>query len=208
MSIHRALAELKTIDARIENALREFEPVGIFQKGRPVVTPSQSSMPAEKHASNAAAFYNAITDLIKNKAAIKCAIVESNTKTRVKVGELEMSVADAITQKSYIVLKKGLLNRMITQARTMQATMNKANEAVEKGKEALLNQSFSKETKPDENTIKAISVPYLEMNTWTLADPLEIQKKIETLTLEISTFEAEVDAVLSESNSLTSITID
>ena len=38
MTIHRALAELKTLDARIQAGINNLDPVGIYQKDKPVLT--------------------------------------------------------------------------------------------------------------------------------------------------------------------------
>lgn len=47
----------------------------------------------------------------------------------------------------------------------------------------------------------------MERNEYILIDPLKINTRIEELEVKVSSFKAEVDAVLSESNALTKITI-
>ena len=49
---------------------------------------------------------------------------------------------------------------------------------------------------------------YVDLNTWELVDPINVQNKIRVLSDEISSFEAEVDSVLSTSNALTTVTIE
>ena len=110
MTIHRALSELKIINSRIENQLNEFIPVGIRQLNKPVDGKFQSN----EFESDAQSKYQSITDLIERKQKIKRAIVKANGETKVTVAGIEMTIADAITQKSTIDLKKSLLLRMKT----------------------------------------------------------------------------------------------
>ena len=48
---------------------------------------------------------------------------------------------------------------------------------------------------------------FMERNEYVLIDPLHLDKRIEEWEERISSFKAEVDAVLSESNAITKITI-
>jgi hypothetical protein len=208
ITIHRALSELKTLNERIGKAIAGFEPVGVYQKGRPVQTTSMFNTDEVKHKTAAEAAYQSITTLIANKSNLKKAIVASNSQTIVTIGAKTMTVAEAITRKSYLQLSKDLLNRMEAQMRAVQANLNKFNEKVQVGKEQLLVASFGKDTKPDDSQIENVTRPYLEMNTFHLADPLGLTKKIEELSTEIRTFESEVDAVLSESNAITFIEVE
>ena len=47
-----------------------------------------------------------------------------------------------------------------------------------------------------------------KLNSRALVDPINVQNKIRVLSDEISSFEAEVDSVLSTSNALTTVTIE
>ncbi len=101
MTIHRALSELKLIDARITKQISEIEPTGIFQKGKLIngyKTPEDFNTTAKSK-------MDSVNDLIKRKVTIKSAIVNSNSTTKVNVGGTEMSVADAITFKGVIAFR-------------------------------------------------------------------------------------------------------
>ncbi len=204
MTIHRALSELKLIDARITKQISEIEPTGIFQKGKLIngyKTPEDFNTTAKSK-------MDSVNDLIKRKVTIKSAIVNSNSTTKVNVGGTEMSVADAITFKGVIAFKKQLIDKLNRSHKKSVADLTNNNGVVEKNVQILLEHTFGKEsTKADARDIEAIRKPYLENNEFHLADPLSVEKVIEAMEKEISTFESEVDAVLSESNAVTIIEI-
>ncbi len=204
ITIHRALAELKLIDSKIEKGISEMKSVAIGQKDKKI----GGYLNDEEFAKQAQSGYDSVKDLITRKAQIKKAIVESNSKTTVKIGEKEFTVSDAITQKNIIEQKKRFLSALQSQFRAHVATMNKNNEQVNANVEKLLVAALGTESKTaQKETIENISKPFLEANTWSLIDPLKIEEKIKLLETEITSFETEVDAVLSESNAVTQITI-
>lgn len=204
MTIHRALAELKLIDSRIAKGVTDIEPIGVMQKGKKV----NNFIPSEDFKNLANHHYNSVTDLIKRKQDIKSAIVRSNGSTSVKIGDKVMTVSDAITFKKIIDHKKIFLSKLQSECNKAAGNLNKANEQVQKNLEALLQAALGKDsTKVTKDDIDAISKPYLENNEFTMFDPLGIKDKISALEKECAEFEAEVDAVLSESNAITIIEI-
>jgi hypothetical protein len=70
--------------------------------------------------------------------------------------------------------------------------------------EAALGKDNVKAGKDD---VEAIRKPYIEANEFHLFDPLKVEETVEKLEKEVSEFEAEVDAVLSEANAVTFIEI-
>ena len=65
-----------------------------------------------------------------------------------------------------------------------------------------------KEVKTDSAEFTTAVDTYIKSNTMTLLDPLGIEKKIEELDDMINSFLPEVDAALSVSNAVTTITIE
>jgi hypothetical protein len=119
-----------------------------------------------------------------------------------------MTIADAITFKTNVALKKALLQRMKGIYTNSLAAMNKNNDLVEKNVQVLLEATFGKENvKVTATDMDAVRKPFMESNEFHLFDPLKIAEKIELLEKEIGDFEAEVDAVLSEINAITFIEV-
>lgn len=204
MTIHRALSELKLIDAKIAKQTDEFFPVGIYQKGGLI----QNHIKPEDFSAMAQSKFDSVTDLIRRKKALKSAIVASNGVTKVTVAGIDMTVADAINNKNAIDLQKLLLARMKGAQQACIAQLNKNNDAVQANVQRLLEVTFGKENvKVEPKDMNAVRGPYIEANTWLLYDPLDVTKKIEELETYITAFEADVDAALSEINAVTFIEI-
>lgn len=204
MTIHRALAELKLIDAKITKAIGEVIPAAIHQKDKKI----NGHLTQEEFKAQAESKYQQANDLLERKTKIKSAIVASNSVTKVKIGERELTVADAITEKANIVVKKQLIGTLETRHKQVVALLQENNDKVSKNCQIILEHTFGKDnTKVSKDDMEAVRKPFMEQNEFHLFDPLKIEEKINKLTLEVTTFEADVDATLSESNAVTFIQI-
>jgi hypothetical protein len=202
MTIHRALSELKLIDAKIEKAIASILPSGVFQTGKLVNQQFQK----EDFERDAKSYYDSALDLMRRKTSIKSAIVQSNGTAKVTIGGKDMTVADAINAKVIVKFKKKLIEKLISQHRGSVGAMNNNNTIVQQNVQRILEAALGKDTaKADKGQVEAISKPYLESNEWHLFDPLKVDQKVRELEKEIGDFEADVDAVLSESNAVTFI---
>jgi wyosine [tRNA(Phe)-imidazoG37] synthetase (radical SAM superfamily) len=141
MTIHRALSELKLIDAKIEKQINEVLPSGILQKGK-LVNGYIQEAEFEKSAKSK---YDSVNDLIDRKNKIKSAIVTANGVTHVKVSDKQMTIADAINFKSVIKFKKKLIATL--KQRHLQAVgeLNTHNETVNANVQRILEATFGKE---------------------------------------------------------------
>lgn len=204
MTLHRALSELKLIDSKIEKAINTVEPSGVAQKGR-LVNNVYNLKEFEK---NAKAKYNSTLDLIKRKNKIKSAVIMANSKTKVEISGKSMTIAEAINYKSTVDFKKKLLERLQTFHNSSKVNLNKANEQVNTNALELAKAALQKDNvKINDGDAVAITEPYIEKNEFHLIDPLGIEDLTEEMGNEISEFETNVDAVLSEINAITVIEI-
>ena len=206
MTITRALAELKLLDARINSTINQTQFIGGKKKSATKVTPTQT---VEEFNAYAESSYASAVQLIDNRKAIKSAIVNSNAITKVKVGEVEMTVADAIERKDSIKYEQALLNQMINHFNQATAQVNRENDKVQVNLDNLLLASFGKESKgkTDVNEIEAISKPFLQQNEYEIVDPLKLKTKIDKLQFDIQGFMSDVDIALSTINATTTITV-
>lgn len=204
MTIHRALSELKLIDARINKQLGEIVPTGVIQKGKLV----NGHITEEDFAKTAKSKFDSVNDLIVRKALLKSAIVKANGETNVKIGDKQMTIADAINFKTIIGYKKSLSEILKTRFNQSIVVLNTGNDKVDKNLQVILEAAFGKENvKAGKDDVEAVTKPFLEKNQYFLFDPLKIADVIDAIDKEVGDFEAEVDAVLSEANSLTTIEI-
>jgi hypothetical protein len=207
MTIHRALRELKMIDARIQKAIDEFEVAGAKQSGQLLT----STMSVEKFISDTIGAKQSIDDLIERKYKIKKAIVNANATTTVVIGLNTMTIADAINYKYVIDLKKSLFNRIERKYVQTESKVISENEkikdiALQNAKIMLGKQSDSK-VQPTDTDVKQIMDPYYERNKVEIVDPINAKEEMVKLRESIEIFESEVDAVLSEANAITIIEI-
>jgi hypothetical protein len=208
MTIHKALAELKTMDDRINKAIRNTVYVLAVKHSAEKI----NGVKISDFKDNMKSGYQKVTDLMARRDAMKRAVVLSNATTKVQIGGTEYTVAEAIEMKNNgVEFKKTLLQHMYMAYGAAQNEFNKNNgDALEKKAETYvlsIIQAQPKESKMtvDSDIMKAHRQDYIENNKYDILDPMNIAKAIETLDAEINEFEAEVDAALSVSNALTVI---
>lgn len=205
MTIHRALSELKLIDARIEKAIEQVEPTGVMQKDKLV----NGLYPKDAFEKDTKAKFQSVTDLIDRKIKIKSAIVSVNGKTPVAVAGRNMTIADAITFKTVVLLKQNLVDALKVKYGKVKGKFLTENEkinavALENAK-IMIGKQGDDRIKPTDDDVRAIVEPFVKRNEFHLVDPLDAEKLIDKMQAEIDDFTTEVDAVLSEINAVTLI---
>ena len=199
ISITQALAELKLLDKRIQKALGNVTWADVKTKSHPI--------DGEKFAKTVRAEYQSFNDLVKRRDIIKRAVVKANATTRVKVGNWEGTVAEAIEYKMSIGYKKRLLDIMRMQLLTAKQQFKDQQESVDARLEKLLHSELGKDVKTIPETITALTNSFRENNKVELVDPLDLSERTKELDEEIESFETNVDWVLSETNGKTLIEV-
>jgi hypothetical protein len=207
MTVHKALAELKVIGDRINTAIES----SIFCKANKHSNEKVNGVSVDEFKKQIQGSWDKSNDLIKRRNAIKRAVVLSNATTKVKVGNDEYTVAEAIEMKnSGMDYKKSLyniLNKQYTNA--IQITEKENGENLQQKAESYVIGLYgSKEGKTSNDEIENTKKQFIVNNTFEIIDPIKIRNKIETLEKEISEFESEIDAALSVSNAVTEIEIN
>ena len=208
MTIHKALAELKTMDSRIEKAICETTYVLAVKHSAEKINGMTVSNFKDKMRSG----YQKVTDLIARRDAMKRAVVLSNATTKVKIGDNEYTVAEAIEMKNHgMEFKSDLLRQMnLAYIAAQDELVRNGGEALEKKAEQYVLAVIAAQPKDskmsvDSDAMKTLRQTYIDNNTYDLVDPMDIAKVMEKLDAEINEFNAEVDAALSCSNALTVI---
>lgn len=207
ISVTRALAELKRIEDRLLRAQGDGMFVGVTL-GKGVMTKVLSnSLSVDEAKSKIQSSFDLIESLLNQRAAIKSAIVMSNAMTKVKIGNKEVSVAEAIEMKKTVDQKRGILSTLmhaLTVANGALSIQNaKLDADIEKNVAAIYS---SDKSKVDKESYEMVAVPQRNQKEATLLDPSNIALKIEKLKDEISLIETELDFTLSEINAKTEIT--
>lgn len=203
MSITRALAELKLLDARIQKKITESDFVYFLSKK------NKNQISSEILTSNAKSHYQSITDLIERRKKIKSAIILSNASTRVNLNGVEMSVAEVIEMKQLVPFYRSLLQKMKQNREYIVNQVERSNQQMENELQRLLEVSFGKQTtmKTNSDDIENISKTYRENNRAEMLDTINIDNKIKDLEDTVNSLETESNFILSESNALTKIKV-
>lgn len=203
ITVHAALGELKKVSQRIDKAIYSSRFIGAKKISADKV--SDTTMSVDDFTIDSVGSYQSITDLIALRDKIKSAIVLSNATTKLTVGEVEMTVAEAIEYKTSIQFKKNLLQRMKSQYIESVAQVNRNNERVENNLDAQVSNLAGKDS--NKANLAGYMEEYRKQNCWTVVDPLDLKAKMDALDKEIMDFETNVDVALSISNATTFITI-
>ena len=202
MTIHRALAELKLIGARITKAIDALQPSGIVQKDK-LVNNLYERTAFEKRAKEQ---YQSALDLITRRDNIKAAIVKANAVTTVTVAGVSMTIADAINQRASIIYRKSVSDMLKAKYRLSKASLEKNNAQVDASALELAKVALGKQNvKIGDDDVNKVVESYLTTNKFSLVDPVNVEVETEKLDAQVSAFEAEVDATLSEINATTFI---
>ena len=206
MNVHKALCELKILDSRIIKAVNACS----FVEVKKVIVDNIKGQTAEQFKNTERDLLQSVQDLIARRAAIKRAVVLSNATTKVIIGRVEYTVAEAIEMKNHgMDGKRALLNRLSQRLTQMERTVELTNTSAEAEADRYVASSYSgKEANASE--IAATRDHRLKATQVEMVDgvPGGIRTMIASLEEEIDTFTAEVDAALSTSNAVTEITVE
>lgn len=207
MTIHQALVELKTLEKRIRSAIQE----GGFVTANKHSNTKINGIPVQDYTADVVSRYQKITDLIRRREAIKCAVVISNATTTVEVGDKTYTVAEAIEMKNHGLDNKSALMTQLsmeyTAAKRMADRAN--NEELERRAEDHIKNMFGNtDMKGASEEVKRTREEFIKAQTMELVDPIGVRARVEELNEEITIFRTNVDAALSVSNALTTITIE
>lgn len=203
MSIHRALGELKAYDDRIIRST-DLNFVIANKKSNDKIAGKTIDEVKQKIKGGFASYYT----LTENQRRIKAAVVLSNAKTRVKIGGIEYTVAEAIERKAKIHHDEDFLLKLKGQFNLEVRKMEAKNEELPDKLESYLQSILGEKDKRTVEDIAAHTKAFEDRNKYELIDPCDVAKQIEKLEETISNFKTEVDYVLSESNATTFIEVD
>ena len=203
ITVTRALTQVKTLDERIAGFAQKSEPVVSYKIGQK----SAGGRPVAEVEQLINASFQSVQDLIKQRNAIKAAIIRSNSDTKVSIGGVEMTVAEAIERKGSIRLEAALLQTMKAQLAAATQKVEQSNRQMEADLQQLMVAAVGKDRQVGEAELSAIRDPFMAQKQASLIDPLNLAKQIAELDASITGFTSEVDFVLSESNAITKIVI-
>lgn len=201
ITITRALAKVKSITQRLERGAT-LSYITTATGGK-----TAGGRASQETSALLKANYQSTFDLLKERAALKGAIVRSNAVTEVVVGTVTMTVAEAIERKASIQHERTLLAVLKQQLAQATAQVERNNTQMQARLDQLIATAVGKDRKVEAAELAAITDPFTKQNITELVDPVGLQNEIEALERHINEFDLNVDFALSEVNAITKITV-
>lgn len=206
MTVHKALTELKTLDDRIETAITG----SVFIKANRHNNTKIFGKTVDEFKVDTKSDYQSVMALINRRNALKRAVVLSNAVTKVGIGGVEYTVAEAIEMNNHgmdnLINFRDFLKDQYSTVKRFVETEN--GDKLVKACENYATVMFGSKDKVNNPDVEAAQKMYMEANSFDIVTGFDIEKVIEELTNKIDMFKSEVDSALSVSNALTVIEFD
>lgn len=207
MTVHEALCELKTLDARITKSISESTFVFSNKHSNTKVR----GVAIDKYCDEIKSKYQAICDLIARRNAIKRAVTMSNATTKITVNGEEFTVAEAIDMKNHgIPLMERQLIKLDSDNKKARSEADKNNgDLLEMRADEYVKSLYGNvDMKGASDEIKKVRADFIAAQTTEVVDPINAVAKMEELTKYIDGFSVKIDSALSVSNALTEIAVE
>lgn len=203
MTVHRALAELKTLDTRIQKTISSTRYCFANKHSNTKV----NGVEIDDYIAVMKDNYKSVKALINRRNAIRKAVVLSNATTEVEIAGTKYRVAEAIEMKNHGMYNyQVLVSTIIHDKAVAQEAIDKYNgTTLEKKADDYVIGLYGSKEKASGTEAEATRKAYIEANTYDFVDPLGITSIQQNLEDMIANFSAEVDAALSVSNAITEI---
>lgn len=202
-TLTRALVELKLYDSKIQKAIQELKPVS-YSINKIVVDYRQT---ADEFVKNYNAQMQSIQDLRNNKVILKNALMKANAETKLKIGEKEYTILEALNRKTDIQTEQYLINTLKQHLNVAVSKSNQIKDAVESNIEKTINSKSSSSGNQSKDYIQTVRESYKDQLP-ELVNADVVEKLVKEKEEEIAEFISEVDFALSEVNAITKISVD
>lgn len=207
MNVHQALAELKTLDKRIEKAIEMRSWVVVNKHSNSKI----GGLEIGEWVKDCRSDYEKVMALIRHRDAIKRAVVNSNAVTKVLIAGVEYTVAEAIDKKNHGTQFLSAMARRLTMdyAKAEMAANRENDSRLEERADAYVRSLIGNtDMKGATDEVKRLRDEFIKAQTVDIIDPMDSRKEIARLEEDVSSFLTNVDAALSTSNATTEITVE
>lgn len=206
MTVHKALAELKTLDDRINSEITG----SIFVKANCHNNMKIFGKSVEDFRADTTSSLQSVMALIERRNALKRAVVLSNAVTKVEIGGTEYTVAEAIEMNNHGMENwidfRNFLRDQYSSVKRMVESEN--GEKLANACENYIQTMFGSKDKINNPDIETARKMYMDSHSYDIVTGFNIEEIISVITKKIDDFKAEIDSVLSVSNALTVIEFD
>lgn len=211
ITLTEALAKLKLYNKKVEKLTNELDDgkfiidciIGNENKGW------KTRMTMQELKQFAQARLNKLNAIIKNRNNLKGIIAQTNAITKVKVGDKEYTIVQAIERKNSLPLEKTFLSVLESQVTLIKSCIITANENAKENANKIVETQVQSEAKNKKTAeVEALYNLIYNKNKAEILDPAHIEEYAEKMKEDIEIFEQNIDVVLSIVNANTFITID
>lgn len=206
MTVHKALAELKTLDDRINSEITG----SIFVKANRHNNMKIFGKSVEDFRADTTSSLQSVMALIERRNAMKRAVVLSNAVTKVEIGGVEYTVAEAIEMNNHGMENwidfRDFLRDQYSSVKRMVESEN--GEKLANACENYIQTMFGSKDKINNPDIEEARKMYIDSHSYDIVTGFNIEEIISVITKKIDDFKAEIDSALSVSNALTIIEFD
>ena len=211
MTIHTALRELNTIDKKLRKIMTDLSNATVVH---PAITNKIASETVEEWKERKRDLYKSFKTNVNRRQAIKMAIAESNAKTMVKI----KSYSDnPISVSAAIDLLNGGCEYESDLMDAFSRSYSSATDYAERENKNVLTKAdtataamFGKDKEGTASSAEAIAFreDYIKKQGYIIEDPFNIPKLTTEEYERIENIKSEIDSALSNSNALTTITVE
>ena len=208
ISVTRGLVQLKRLEEKIQRDIRmisEFVTVNKVQEKNVL----NGTMTKKQYNEYVQTKWQSLMDKISLRQEIKDEIVKSNANTVVTIAGKKYTIAQAIEKKNNIEKFEKPISAMLNgaYAKALNSVEMKNDEVVENAEKNFFGRGEERrKNESNKDLLDAMEI-YINSRKFEIIDPLNIKKLKEEFENGILDFIAEVDQVLTESNSTTMIRI-
>ena len=209
LTLHAALATLKTLEGRIEKAIKDARE-NAFINAKKTNCDTVTNITVKDWAGSVEAKWQSLTDMMKRQAAIKKALLHKNATTTYTIGNETFSISDMLYFKQGgLLAKESLLLNLKNQLVYVNNYVETENNRVEtQADQQMIAVYGSKEKAVAANEALGFRKAYIDANKMEVVNPIKIETKIEELEKEIFDFRTNVEGAIAYLNATTQIEIE
>jgi hypothetical protein len=203
ISLTRLLNEIKLANKKIDKKLNEdITYFDVMSSGRLKTYKTTEDMKQKVDA-----HIKSISDLIVNRDNYKRILLKANNTTTIKVGDVELTIAEAIAKKDTISQEQRLVREMRNQLIRAENTVQMLENDNEEKLDNLIVASIGKEKKTDASEIESVSKVFRDNNKVSIVDASGVEKLLVEKENYLEEFINNIDFALSEINAKTEVKI-
>lgn len=210
MTLTRVLSRISVLKKSIGKAIEDMLVVSIVRGSgdrRRMATASVGSV--QEVTDRITSSFQSVIDLIAERARLREALLDANSKVLVSINGRSMTIAAAVEYKNSLEFDKILINTAKRQLSVAEMSVQRENEKLQESIDSLIKTSFqtTDKSKIKPELYEAIAAPQREEKETALLDPLNIRVRLDEMEKKVNDFLSEVDFALSEVNARTEIEV-